>query len=246
MEIEKSRMFWIVGLLIASVALAWAGRYSGTRQSGHLYASPDPSAGGGIAGRIESPQKTIFRICAVNAHDPDKVYKGRILGEGNEFRFAGLPVGKYDLVVVYEDRFYEGLTLNSGENTLSGQDREQIAESIMASVPFFDKKKIHRCSGRTGKRGKARCVLQEVREGLTLMQSAENLGGGKIQPRSFKLTMLEDVGIGWQLMDTREIVRMEAGPDDRKGIVPHAYVEKLAGIRVLDDIKDMGMLDLRE
>ncbi len=111
------------------------------------------------------------------------------------------------------------------------------------AVPFFDTKKIHRVAGTTGTAGKARCVLQEVRTGLILAQSAEELKNTQI--RSLKLAWLEDVGAtGWQLINSRELVRQEVTGAMPKGILPHEFRAALGGIRVTDGIKNLGLVEL--
>ena len=160
-----------------------------------------------------------------------------------EFRFTGLPVGKYDLVILYGDAFFEGLSLTQDENTLTDNDRASIADAIMKSAPFFNEKKIHRCEGTTGYAAKARCVLQEVRTRPVTLQSFELRSD--IQVRSIKLVLPEDVNIGWSVVNTREIVRQEVGASEYKGMLPHHFNSNLGNIRVIDTIKELGNLSLQ-
>jgi hypothetical protein len=173
------------------------------------------------------------------------LYRGEVRGEGKEFLFRGLPVGKYDLMLLYEDGFYEGFTLTREADTLTSQDRAHIQETISRATPFFDTKEIHRSAGTTGREGKARCVLQELRTKTIITQAFTELKNTQI--RSLKLACLEDVGkTGWQLVNTREIVRQEVGPRDRKGLLPHHFNPQLSGIRVTDQIKDLGNVNLNQ
>ncbi len=232
----------LLTLLIPGLALA--GERSGTVQSTRLYTPPDPNATGGIRATVKFPDKPLAQVFALPPQDVTRVYRGAVGADGRSFTFHGLPVGKYDLVVLYEDGFYEGLTLTRDADQLTDRDRELIATVITRAVPFFDTKAIQRCAGTTGADGKARCVLQELRTKKILAQSAEELKGYQI--RSIKLAWLEDVGIvGWQLVNTREIVRQEVAPGARKGVLPHYYRTELGDIRVIDAMKDLGPLNLQ-
>ncbi len=229
------RWMLISGLCVGAV---FAGPPSGTVQSTRLYTPPDPAARGGIRGTTDTAVEAVF---AIPIHDPSKVYRAELSGGGREFSFRGLPVGKYDLLVLCADRFYEGFTLTRESDTLTDRDRAAIKETIGRAVPFFDTKQIHRVAGTTGSAGNARCVLQELRTGLILAQSAEELKNTQI--RSLKLAWLEDVGAtGWQLINTRELVRQEVTGAMPKGILPHQHDPRLGNIRVTDDIKDLGPL----
>ena len=230
-------------LLIAFLAgPSMAGPASGTVQSTRLYTPSDASAGGGIRGAIAPSRSLITGAFAVNSHDPSKVYLGKITETGRGFSFSGLPVGKYDLMILFPSDFYEGFRLHRGEGSLTKKDLAQIDETIGRSVPFFDTKKIHRVTGKTGAAGAARAVVQELRTNKIVNQQAEEMVGYQI--RSIKLAMLEDVGVGWHLVRSREIVRTEAAPGSVKGLVRHHYYASLGGIRVTDSVKDLGPLNL--
>jgi hypothetical protein len=187
---------------------------TGTKQSSFLYTAPDPAAEGGLHGRVIRPAKPLLNVFAQASDDWKRVYRGTLNAEKNEFRFSGLPVGLYDLVILYDDCFYEGLSLMRDENTLTDKDLESIKGAIMKSTPFFNEKKIHRCEGTTGYAGTARCLLPE------------------------------DVGMGWSVVNTREFVRQEVAATDVKGLLPHHFVAELGNIRVIEKIKELGDLSL--
>lgn len=215
---------------------------TGTRQSTYLCTAPDPTAGGGLHGRLVAPAKPVVKILAQATDEWKRVYAGALLGDGREFRFTGLPVGQYDLLVLYGDEVIEGLTLSRQDSTLTGKDRDAIAAALMKSNPFFNEKRIHRCEGVTGMAGKARCVLQEVRTRPVTLQSAEVRSD--IQIRSFKLALLEDVAIGWSVIETREFARQEVAATDTWGLLAHRFSPKLGGIRVIDTVKELGDISL--
>jgi len=235
-----------LGLVFLAVFLppaVHAGKASGTVQSTRLYTKPDPQARGGLTANISLPRERVLDVFAMLATDPVKLYKGQVTDDGNGFRFKGLPVGKYDLVVLYEDRFYEGLGLTRVTDSLTASDRDSIEQALRRSVPFFDTKAVHRAAGTTGRAGHARVMLQELRTRKIVDQNGTVLAGFQI--RSLKLAWLEDVGkTGWHLVGTREIVRTEVAPGDRQGVLGHTYNPRLGGIRVIDTVKDLGTLNL--
>lgn len=230
-------------LTTASVLLA--GKITGTEQSTRLYTKPDPAASGGIRAKLADGTMPVQQAFAIDNGNPKLVYKGVVAEDVQEISFAGLPTAIYDLLLVAPDRFYEGCRLTRDPDTVTDRDRTAIVAIVNASIPFFDTKKIHRCEGSTGRTGKVRCVLQEVRTRPVTLQSAEVRTD--IQIRSIKLAFLEDVGeTGWQMVHTREIVRTEVGPRDVKGVLPHCYLPALGGIRVVDTEKDLGELNLKK
>jgi len=233
--------FLFLAFLSVSIS-SLAGPASGTVQSTRLYTSPDALAGGGILGVIAQPRVEIKGAFAVNSNDPSKVYRGKISEDGREFSFTGLPVGKYDLMILYPGDFYEGFRLHRGEGSLTKKDLTHIDETVGRSVPFFDTKKIHRVTGSTGTAGAARAVLQELRTNKIVDQQAVEMVGYQI--RSIKLAMLEDVGVGWHLVRSREIVRTEVAPGLVKGLIRHHYHAPLGGIRVTRTVKNLGQLNL--
>ncbi len=197
--------------------------------SSFLYTQPDEAAPGGIRGRIIAPRQPIRRILAVPSAQPEQVYDGQITGpDRQEFSFSGLPMGRYDLFVVYNDRFYEGLVLSRREDTLTTEDRQQIADIIDRSERFFSVKIIHRLEGQTGRGGAARAVTTFGRENLR---------------RTYKLVLLRQVGPGWQVERSRELYPREI---EREPIeTPHQHSEVLSGIRVTDSVRDLGDLRLQ-
>ena len=226
-------------MLAGWAAAAGAGPFTDTEQSSRLYTKPDPSASGGIRLTLDAAAKP-SGVFALLQTDANRCYAARADGAG--WLVTGLPVGKYDLVVVFDDRFCEGLQLTRGPDSLTPADRASILTIITNSVPFFDTKKIHRAEGITGKAGKCAIVLQEVRTRPVLLQTFEERRD--IQIRSIKIGFLEEVNIGWQLVNTREIMRIEAGGTMPKGLIAHRYVKELGNIRVTDAVKDLGEIRL--
>ena len=244
----NSRLFCFTLVVFFSGWLAaeclTAAEATGTKQSTALYTEPDHNLDNGFKGKITSPDKPIQQIFASSTTDYKKLYKGKIGGEDNQmFIFKGLPIGKYDLVILYDNTFYEGLTLNRKPNsTLTEENISSIKEIINKSTPFFNEKQINRIKGARHQH-KARCVFQELRTRTITMHSGE--GRDDIQIRSVKLGLLKDTGVGWALMETREIVRQEVvKATDHTGLLKHEYNHALQNIRTIGSMKNLGKIDL--
>ncbi|OQC33482.1 MAG: hypothetical protein BWX70_00079 [Verrucomicrobia bacterium ADurb.Bin070] len=245
--------------------------YSKTKVGINLYSKPDPSAGGGLRGMIAGNPSEVLGVLAMpqkfphisalsdvegggstkNARNINKDMTNQVylaaLGANNAFSFYGLPPGKYDLFVLCENCFYEGLLLSREPNTLADPDVRAIKAKVNESNPFFNVKNQHRIEGQGGTFGKARVLEQEVRTLPVTLQSAEVLK--HIQIRSIKLCLMESVGTSklgthWEMKKTREIARQEMGPPDTKGLIPGYFCKPLQGIRVATSVKDLGTITL--
>ena len=210
-----------------------------------LYTAPDPASPGGLKGRITNPDAPIEQILAVPAANIETVYLGEISGaKKDSFQFKGLPVGKYDLIVVFEKAFYEGFKLTRGDSTLTTDDRQKIETTIQKSEPFFPRKFVHRVEGESGRGNLARGVITYFRDrGSELL--LEQFEGKSNRPdfrRTFKLVVFKDVGPGWQIVRARDLYPVWMNP--KAALPAHHYNTKLSEFRVADEIKDIGALDL--
>ena len=205
-----------------------------------LYTQPDPAATGGIKGSIEYPAQPIEQILAIPPDEPQKVYEGVISGSSRqEFLFTGLPMRKYDLVVIYKDQLYEGLSLQRGEDTLTAADRQKIKETIDKAEPFFTRRIIHRLEGTTGRGNIASCICTFMRDKAS---NNSPKGEGNIR-RTFKIFILKDVGPGWQVVRSRDLY--PSWTTLSLMVATHHYNEALSQIRVTTSIKDIGILKLK-
>ena len=207
-----------------------------------LYTSTDHSASGGISGRIVKPEMPIVQILAMPPDEPKFVYKGMVSGEKRQkFSFDNLPMAKYDLFVIYENEFHEGLRLSYDPDTLTVKDRQGITKIVNASDPFYNKKIIHRIAGTTGRGNTARCIVTQYRDGPgTVTADYKKLKGqGR---RTFKLIWLKDVGVGWQVVQKRDLYPVTV---DLRLLKPaHHYSEQLSKIRVTNKVKNLGDIEL--
>jgi len=223
--------------------MAWALSAAGAEERARLYTATDPSATGGLQGTIVNPARPIVQVLAMPPDEPRFVYEGKVTGENRQgFLFQNLPMAKYNLFVIYENAFYEGLELTYEPDTLTAKDRESITHIVNASDPFFNKKVIHRMAGTTGRGNLARCVVTQYRDGPGMVKSDDTrLEAGKGR-RTFKLIWLKDVGVGWQVVQKRDLYPLTV---DLKLLNPsHHYSAQLSKIRVTNTVKNLGELDL--
>jgi hypothetical protein len=204
-----------------------------------LYTAPDPASPGGLKGHIARPAQPVGSVVAVPRDEPGKAYDGTLGGDGREFRFEGLPMGKYDLLVIYEDAFFEGLQLSREPNTLTRDDLRKIDDTVNKSEPFFTQKTVHRVEGTSGRGGAAHALCAFLRD----KSSMDGAGATRQEyRRAIKLLFLQDVGVGWQIVQSRDLYPAYVKPANARPV--HHFAEALGGIRVTDHVKDMGDIDL--
>ncbi|MEI6515644.1 MAG: hypothetical protein WCO77_06680 [bacterium] len=223
----KRRQEKIAAVLLCAALMGLA---AGAQERHRLYTKPDPAATGGLKGVIKSPNMPIVEILAMPPDEPRFVYEGKLTGPNNQgFLFEGLPMARYNLFVIYDNEFYEGLELSREKDTLTKEDRDKILYIVDASDPFFPNKVMHRMAGTTGRSNLARCVVTMYRDRGALR-------------RTFKLIWLKDVGPGWQVVQKRDLYPINAKPNNMNP--KHHYSAVLSKIRVTSEIKDLGELDL--
>ncbi len=232
---HRQRLSVPAALLLLALASAPARAQVG--QSKYLYTAPDPAASGGLRGTVPASEAGLAAVLALPPDEPRFVYKATL--SGPSFAFTGLPARKYDLVVVCGDAVYEGLNLHREASTLTPADTAAIGTIIDKTEPFFNEKTIHRVLGKTGKmEGQARafCTFLRSKSALGFFDGKEYTD----HRRSLKLVLLEDVGPSWQVARTREIFVLQVKPGT--GHIRHVYAPGLGGIRVVDSVKDMGVV----
>jgi hypothetical protein len=214
--------------------------FGGEYKSVALYTPPDPSATGGL--HFVSPLPLEF-AAAIPESNQAHVYKGNLGTDKKDVSFSGLPVARYDLLLMTQDHFYEGISLNRDDTSLSPDDLAAIEEIFSRSVPFMNIKRTEVVKGTPGDNGAATALVQWMRAGGNLLnQNADLMVGHQI--RSIRLAFLADVGAGWQVTATREILRTDVFPNMTQGFLPFTYADNLNGIRVVDSVKDIGNVDL--
>jgi hypothetical protein len=200
-----------------------------------LYSEPDPASAGGIKGVVAAPGLPVRQVLAIPPDEPRLVYEASLGGsDGRSFEFHGLPMRKYDLVVIFDDRFFEGLTLSREGDTLTAEDRQKIGATVAKAEPYFTDRIIHRVEGTTGRGNEARCIC-------TFLRDRASTNGSEFR-RTFRLIMLKDVGPGWQVVRSRDLYPIWTTPQLVRPA--HHYDRQLSRIRVMDEVKDVGELRL--
>ena len=223
------------GLLVLAGALLVSLPHRADAERDRLYSNVDPASPGGIRGEIVNPRRPILEVLAIPPDEPRLVYRMTVGGpDRRHFSISGLPMRKYDLVVIYDDAFYEGLNLHRGEDTLTTEDRSKINTTIQKAEPYFTKKTIHRLEGTTGRGNLCRCIC-------TFMRDRASTNGSKFR-RAFKIVILKDVGPGWQVVRARDIYPTWIDPT--KINAKHVYNRTLGRIRVTDYVKELGKINL--
>jgi len=235
------KAWWLAGLCVMLMG-GVVSRGEPKPERYRLYTPPDPGSTGGLTGMIIKPGKPILEILAMPPDHPELVYEGKVMGSSRQgFLFENLPMAKYDLFVIYENEFYEGLELSFVPDTLTDKDRKSIDAIVKASDPFFNKKVIHRVEGITGRGNFARCVVTQYRDGPgTVSATYEKLVG--VSRRTFKLIWLKDVGVGWQVVQKRDLYPVTAAMNLMTPT--HHFSKSLSKIRVTDQVKDLGEISL--
>jgi len=217
--------------------------HTGTKQSSKLYTAPDAGDPGGLRGRVAKHKEKLIGAFAIPAGELVRVYKATLSPDGHAFEFNNLPTAKFDLLLLFPGAFYEGITLSRAASTLVTNDWKSILGILGKSEPFYEIKRIQRMEGASGTTGWAQGVVQEVRERPVTLQDATV--HTDIQIRAIKLVRFENVGPAWQLLVTREIARQEVAGQEHRGLLPHGFCPDLLGnLRVVDTVKDLGLLDL--
>ncbi len=228
---------WRAGAVTVFLSMLTASALFAREANYRLYTEADPSCNGGIRGTIEYPKMPIVTIVAVAPDEPRLVYKGAVSG-GRSFSFDGLPMRKYDLVVIYDNHLYEGLKLHREDDTLTAKDRQQINTTVQKAEPYFTKRVIHRLEGTTGRTNFSRCICTFVRD----KRSDNSPKGDASYRRSTKVVILKQVGPGWQVVRTRDLFPTWTRKDNM--FPTHHFSKRLSGIRVTSRVKDLGKLDI--
>lgn len=230
-------------ILCAALMLSSALSAMGAKERSRLYTATDPASSGGIQGTIVNPARPIVQVLAMPPDEPRFVYEGTVTGANRQgFLFNNLPMAKYDLFIIYENEFYEGLQLSFDPDTLTAKDRKSISDIVNASDPFFNKKVIHRIAGTTGRGNFARCVVTQYRDGPGTVKSDDTKLEAGFGRRTFKLIWLKDVGVGWQVVQKRDLYPVTV---TLKLLTPdHHYSDQLSKIRVTSSVKNLGEVDL--
>jgi hypothetical protein len=204
--------------------------------AGRIYTEADPTASGGIAGKIE--HVILTHAIAVDHHRL-KVFRGEIFDGGEAFRFTGIPVGKYDLVLVTKTTdVIEGLDLGEPTTTLPAASRKNIEVRVSKQDAFFNKFVLLRAGVVDDQ---AFAFVERLRDNPTVKQSGEALNANV---RRLEIITLAKASDDWQQTDTRHIYREPEPKRANHPLLHHIYLPALGNIRVVDSVKQLGTIPL--
>ncbi len=170
--------------------------------------------------------------------DRTRVYLATLEDAGAGFRFANLPVGRFDLVLVTKDnRVFEGLAL--GAAAVLPEDRtKHLEDGVTKADSFFNRRVRHR----TGLEGEVALVFVErIRDGQILRGSGEELNAGL---RRLEIIELHEADDEWQMVRTRHLYREETPRQQGIPFFTHVHQPALGGLRIGTTPRDLGTLDL--
>ena len=209
--------------------------YCGYAESGRIYTIPDVTSPAGILGRTEAE---LTHAIAVD-HERLHAYLGELSDAGRAFSFQHLPVGKFDLVLITRDgSVYEGVSLGNPPDAIAAGPLKNLQTRIALADAFFNRHLVHR-TGVDGDRAFA--FVERIRDKLILKQSGEKLDANL---RRLEIIELEQAGDDWQMVSTRHIYREDEPLVENPPFFKHFFFSGLGNIRIVDSVKDLGLLVL--
>lgn len=209
---------------------------SSKTEAGRIYDAPDPSAAGGIEGRLSSGK--IRHVIAVD-HDFKRRYLAEVMGDGQGFRLHGMAIGKYDLVIfTTNDGLYEGLTLGDPADKMEATSKANLQKRIAAADAFFNRSTIHR-AGLVDDR--LFVLVERIRDRKTLTQAGKVMDS---EIRRVEVAQLNQATDDWQLVDSFFLYREPEPGNTHHPFLTHQHLPSLGNLRIVDSIKKLGTIEL--
>ena len=210
-------------------------RFLAHAQTDSLYTKPVAGAAGGITGRVN-----VDGVTHVLALNRDHVQCFRAQLAGKDFKFTGLPTGKYDLVIVTNSTVYEGLELGGDADKIAATPRKNLETRLVKADSFFNKAKMHRF-GLIDDGEKLVAFVERVRDKTILKQSGDQLMSNLRRLEVIDYVKSTD---DWTEAESRHIFREEFKIGEGADFLHHKNVPELGNIRVIDAVKDLGSITL--
>ena len=202
---------------------------------GRIYTNPLTTDGGLITAKVKGALLT--HALAVE-RDRTRVYLAALDADGAGLRFAHLPVGRFDLVLVTKDgRLIEGLALGAASGL--PEDRAKHLEAGVTKADSFFNRRVGHRTGLTD--GLALVLVERLRDEQILRGSGEDLGAGL---RRLELIELREAADEWQMVRTRHLYREQTPRQKAIPFLSHRHLPALGGLRVATTPRDLGTLDL--
>jgi hypothetical protein len=227
--------FCKTALMSSAISLTFLPSLAPADGPGRIYTKPLTTDSGVISAKVKGAVLT--HALAVE-RDRTRVYLATLDADGAGLRFANLPVGRFDLVLVTKDsRVIEGLAL--GATRALPEDRGNHLEAGVTKADSFFNRRIRHRSGLTD--GVALVLVERLRDEQILRGSGEDLGAGL---RRLELIELREADAEWQLVRTRHLYREQTPRQKAIPFLTHRHLPALGGLRVATTPRDLGTLDL--
>jgi len=202
---------------------------------GRIYTKPEAADQGSLAGKTASVKLT--HAIAVE-RDRKRVFLADLDADKTGFRFAKLPVGRYDLVLVTADgRLVEGLGLG-GDPPPDEESAGNASRRVAEADSFFNRHKTHRAGVAEGV---VLALVERIRDREILKGSGERVNANL---RRLEIMEMREASGDWQTIGTRHIFREEIPLTPAPAFLRHRFVAALGGIRMVDGARDLGVLEL--
>lgn len=204
---------------------------------GRIYTKPAAADQGVLTGRVTGGK--LSHAIAVE-RDRKRVFLAELDGDKTRFRFPGLPVGRYDVVLVTDDgRLLEGLALGnepSPDDESAGNATRRVAEADS----FFNRHKTHRAGVADGV---VLAFVERIRDREILRGSGERVNACL---RRLEIMEMREAAGDWQTTGTRHLLREEIPLEPSPAFLRHRFVSALGGIRMVDSARDLGIIGLNK
>jgi len=197
-----------------------------------------PGGPGGIRVAVQ-PIADLEEAIVVEATEY-KTYLADIDRGAGTVAIRGLPPGKYDLVLKFRDKVFEGITLDppDGLAELPRDARDGVEEVTWMSEDYFNIKRIVRMGGNPGT---VKLLVEQVRDKKTFDPGGTVLAG--ILIRRLDLCELRKTGKIWTVKMNRHLFREERKMGGPGTELAFGYAPALSSIRVGDEVAALPDFD---
>lgn len=202
---------------------------------GRIYTKPEAGDAGAISGKVDG---AILTHAIAVERDRKRVYQASLADGGKSFRFANLPVGRFDLVLVTKDgRVIEGLGLGA-KPELPEASVGHLHDGVAKADSFFNRRVIHRFGVESGV---ALVFAERIRDGEILRGSGQRVD---VCLRRLEIIELRQADDDWQMVGTRHLYREETPPIKGIPFLTHIHLPALGGLRLAGNPKDLVLINL--
>lgn len=220
--------------LLCFFSLVWSVCAQNTKS---FFTHPKPGVSGGITAKVD------IALTHAIALERDRIsaYAATLSEENTRFLFAGLPTGKYDLLLITKgDGVFEGLQLGEPFEFSAGNGRKNLEERIAKADAFYNKYKLHRMGLIEGG-AKLLALIERMRDKETLTGGGEKLNG---PIRRLEVAQFDKAADTWSFMVNRHLYREEEKAGQVE-FLDSKHVPTLGSIRIIEAVKDLGVISLK-